>query len=72
MVSDIMKTSNADNIIGTTHADIVPHTGGFDNADMRKAFDAADLVDITFDKVTSATKDGQNVDFFLAKGVKPL
>jgi hypothetical protein len=73
MVSDIMKSSDGAGIFThSTHADIVAHKGGFDDTDIRKAFDAADLHDITFDKVTSAMKDGHSVDFFLAKGVKSL
>ena len=72
LVSDIMKPSDG----VSTHKvilpdiDIVAHQGGFEDADIRKVFGAAGLHLATFDKVTSAKKDGQNVDFFLAKGVK--
>jgi len=74
MVSDIMKSSNSDGMFAhsAAHTDIIAHKGGFDDTDIRKAFDAADLHDMTFDKVTSAKKDGHAVDFFLAKGVKSL
>jgi hypothetical protein len=73
MVSDILKPSNEDEVFQHgSHAHIVPHKGGFKEADMRKAFDAAELQDMSFDKVTSGEKHGRNIDFFLAKGVKLL
>jgi hypothetical protein len=68
-VSDIMKTPNADGLF--TH-DIVAHKRGFNYDDMRKAFNAGDLHYMTFDKVTSAKKDGHTVEFFLAKGIGSL
>jgi len=73
MVSDILKPSNEDEVFQHgSHAHIVAHKGGFKEADMRKAFDAAELQDMSFDKVTSGGKHGRNIDFFLAKGVKLL
>jgi len=75
MVSDIMKPSNGDEVFphDGAHIHIVAHKGGFDETDIRKAFDAADLHDTSFDKITS-TKwvNGRSIDIFLAKGVKSL
>jgi hypothetical protein len=72
LVSDIMKSSDGVLMHNAIVADIVPHQGGFDDADIRNAFTAADLHLTTFDKVTSARMNGHPIDFFLAKGDKPL
>jgi 2-polyprenyl-3-methyl-5-hydroxy-6-metoxy-1,4-benzoquinol methylase len=74
MVADILKSSNVDQAFqhDATHDKTVAHRGGFEEEEIRKAFNAADLQDIFFDKVTSARKHGFTVDFFLAKGMKSL
>jgi len=73
MVADILKSPNAGQAFQhEAYADFVAHRGGFEEEDIRKAFDAAGLQDISFEKVTSARKDGFPVDFFLARGVKSL
>jgi len=72
LVSDIMKPSDGVSTFKMILPSIVAHLEGFEEADIRKAFDAAGLHLAAFDKVTSAKRDGQNVDFFLAKGVKSL
>lgn len=75
MVSDIMKPSNGDEVFprDESHIHVVAHKGGFEEADIRKAFDAGGLHDMSFDKVTSTKwKDGRSIDIFLAKGVKSL
>lgn len=51
---------------------VVAHKGGFEEEEIRSVFNATGLQDVTFDKVTSARKNGFSVDFFLARGVKPL
>ena len=72
LVSDIMKPADGVSTFKMILPSIVAHQEGFEEADIRKAFDAAGLHLAAFDKVTSAKRDGQNVDFFLAKGVKSL
>lgn len=72
LVSDILKSSDGVSTLKAIPLDIVAHQGGFEDADIRKAFDAAGLHLATFEKVTSAKKDGQDIDFFLTKGVKSL
>jgi 2-polyprenyl-3-methyl-5-hydroxy-6-metoxy-1,4-benzoquinol methylase len=74
MVADIVKSSDSDKIFqhNASHASIVPHVGGFEEEEILGAFKAAGLQDISFEKATSAKKNGSSVDFFLAKGVKSL
>ena len=74
MVSDIMKPSDGEVFPRDgAHRHIVAHRGGFEEKDLQKAFDAADLRDTSFNKVTSAkTPDGRQVDIFLATGLKSL
>jgi len=72
MVSDIMKPLNGDDVFHGAHEHIVAHKGGFEEGDIQKAFDAANLHNMSFEKVSSAIKDGRTIDLFLAKGVKSL
>jgi len=72
LVSDILKSPDGVSTLKAIPLDIVAHQGGFEDADIRKAFAAAGLHLATFEKVTSAKKDGQDIDFFLTKGVKSL
>ncbi|KAJ7611695.1 S-adenosyl-L-methionine-dependent methyltransferase [Roridomyces roridus] len=49
----------------------VPNSGGFTEADIRKAFVGARLDGFEFDPFTKAMFHGQRVTVFLAKGSKP-
>lgn len=74
MVADIMKSPDSEKVFqhNASHAGIVAHRGGFEEEEIRRALNAADLQDVSFEKATSAKKNGFSVDFFLAKGVKSL
>jgi len=50
---------------------IVSHMRGFAEEDMRTLFEGAGLVNFTFERFTSAKREGRDVHFFLATGTKP-
>ncbi|KZP05262.1 S-adenosyl-L-methionine-dependent methyltransferase [Athelia psychrophila] len=73
MVTDMAQNAANTEIIADPHAHIVAHRNGFSPAEMEAVFTAAGLVDVVvIDQAIQNVKvHGQNVDIFLAKGVKP-
>ena len=74
IVADILKAPNV-SVALFTHAQvhhIVPHQEGFDEDDMKRTFKAAGLEFGGFEKAAEAKKDGQLLEFFLARASKPL
>ncbi|KAK0492078.1 S-adenosyl-L-methionine-dependent methyltransferase [Armillaria luteobubalina] len=57
--------------IPDTHADIVAHKAGFNEAQMKDMFDRAGLDAFSLERVLSAKMHGHGVIIFLAKGEKP-
>jgi hypothetical protein len=72
LVADMMKTESCENILPDTVAHIVSHQAGFCEEDIRKSFDRAQLESFGFEMATSAKVHGKMVDFFIAKGRKPV
>lgn len=74
IVADILKAPNVSVALFADHnvEHIVPHQKGFDEADMKRTFEAAGLEFATFEKAAGAKKDDQTVEFFLARASKPL
>ncbi|THH18003.1 hypothetical protein EW146_g2932 [Bondarzewia mesenterica] len=71
LVTDIMESVDGKAIIPENHQHIVAHAAGLGQSAMRTAFESAGLGGFEYTKATSALKEGRNVDFFIAKGVKP-
>lgn len=72
LVVDLAKLEKSDHGIFSDHVHhIVPHKGGFEEADIRTAFEGAGLSSFSFNKAISAKKNGHDVKLFIAKGVKP-
>lgn len=50
---------------------IVPHRFGFDESDIRVAFEGAGLESFSYERAIKAKQHGADVNIFLAKGSKP-
>ena len=72
LVADIATTDTSINVFPDEAAHVVPHRAGFTKEDMQGAFVGAGLDLVSFDVVTRARLRGQEMDIFLAKGVKPM
>ena len=72
LVADLLKAETSHNAFPDNVNHIVAHRGGFEEGDIRKAFEGAGLVSFGFEPVTTAKYGSQSVQLFLAKGIKPL
>ncbi|KII89389.1 hypothetical protein PLICRDRAFT_53825 [Plicaturopsis crispa FD-325 SS-3] len=69
LVTDLIRGEHVEGLF--PHVDhIVAHKGGFEETDIKAAFDAAGLQEFRFEKAASAKRHGHDVDFFLAIGRK--
>ena len=53
------------------YEDVVAHTRGFTEEDMRASFEGAGLENVAFEHFASAKRAGRDVQFFLLTGMKP-
>ncbi|KIY45509.1 S-adenosyl-L-methionine-dependent methyltransferase, partial [Fistulina hepatica ATCC 64428] len=74
MVADLLRSPNAHEIFdhgdARSEADLVAHPGGFEEGTIRSAFEMAGLKSIHFGNAATAKKNGHEVKFFIATGVK--
>lgn len=68
VVADILKEGEG-NVL-TAHA-MVPHQAGFDKDDMKTTFEGAGLGEFSMKRAAKATIHNVELQFFIAKGVKP-
>ncbi|OAX36078.1 S-adenosyl-L-methionine-dependent methyltransferase [Rhizopogon vinicolor AM-OR11-026] len=69
LVSDLIKPSSAQQLFPNESRHIVAHNGGFEETDIKSAFEGAGLADFAFVTAGSAKKHGHSVQFFLASGI---
>lgn len=71
LVADIAKTDVGSSFFPDEAAHIVPHRTGFTKEEFQETFEGAGLDLVSFEIVTTARLRGQQMQIFLAKGVKP-
>jgi len=67
LVADLMKPSFAQEVFPNDEH-IVAHKGGFEEADIKAAFEGAGLTNFAFMTATTGWKHERSVQFFLASG----
>lgn len=72
LVADLMKKDDGREIFAKDHHHVVAHTAGFGEEDMRQIFTKAGLVNFDFSHITAVKLHGNDMDVFLARGVKPV
>ncbi|KAG0706468.1 S-adenosyl-L-methionine-dependent methyltransferase [Suillus ampliporus] len=75
LVADLRKPSSAESAqerFPTEAHNIVAHKGGFEEADIKAAFEGAGLVNFAFVTAGKAKQHGHPVQFFLASGTKEV
>ncbi|EGN96300.1 hypothetical protein SERLA73DRAFT_141641 [Serpula lacrymans var. lacrymans S7.3] len=70
LVADLMKGVEGGEIVTPEVHHMVPHRGGFGEADIREVFDGAGLVNFTYGKAAEGTHLGRKIELFIAKGDK--
>jgi len=70
LVADLIHDESTHESFPPGAEHIVPHKGGFSEADIRTTFEKAGLGNVTFEKVAEAKHGGHPVNFFLARGDK--
>ncbi|KAG0692095.1 hexaprenyldihydroxybenzoate methyltransferase [Suillus ampliporus] len=71
LVADLMKLSSAESAQEQFPPGApVAHKGGFDEADIKAAFEGTGLVNFAFVTADKAKQHGHSVQFFLAPGVR--
>ncbi|KAL4254415.1 S-adenosyl-L-methionine-dependent methyltransferase superfamily protein [Abortiporus biennis] len=69
LVTDILKNDESKDILGD-FGHVVAHTSGFSEEEVKGIFERAALGEFSFTKATKAKFHGNEVDMFLARGVK--
>jgi hypothetical protein len=75
LVADLIKPSSAESahaLFPTGEHNIVAHNGGFEEADIKAAFEGAGLINFSFTTACKAKKHGHPVQLFLASGTKEV
>jgi len=72
LVADLMKPSSAQELFPSETHHVVPHKGGFEEANIRVVFEGAGLTNFAFVTATTAKKHGHPVQFFLASGTNDV
>lgn len=72
LVADKQKMENDEKFLPDDPHHMVAHSGGISEGDLRKAFEGAGLESFHSEYATSLKMGGVDVDYFLAKGVKPV
>ena len=70
LIADIAKSDNSEHLFPDQYAHIVAHQTGFDEGDIRNAFDAAGLQLVKFETVATLKMHGKDISCFLAQGTK--
>lgn len=72
-VADIarLEEESAQAPVMAKYEQIVAHTRGFAEDEMRALFEGAGLENVAFERLASAKKEGRDVQFFLLTGTKP-
>lgn len=75
LVADLIKPSSAESaraLFPIGEYNIVAHNGGFEEADIKAAFEGAGLINFSFTTACKAKKHGHPVQLFLAFGTKEV
>lgn len=68
---DFIKEDGSKDLTPADFGHIVPHKSGFSESEIRTAFEGAGLTEFSFGAATRGKRHGQEVTFFLARGVRP-
>ena len=73
LIADIRAAPDGHELFASQHRAIVPHTRGFEEADVRAAFEGAGLVEFEMRDafVAKMRSTGGETKWFIAKGMRP-